>query len=457
MNKDFGWFSPGQMRAYDMIAAEVSQGDKILEVGCLLGKATKYLAEKINESGAELHCVDPWDSNTASSKPEFCKQFEEAFGEDLYPTFRDNVSDFEFITAHKMTAVDFFSSLPPDTKFKHIYIDGNHKARYVKKDIINSLRHVRDDGFIWGDDYIPANLHEVSPVVDEIFGDSVEIFDRHWKFDVSKNKELHRKLLEMYNHVDTTKEQKSITGLMPLKIMDETNFGWFKECISSFLPVIKKHEVLIRVCNESPSNYTARIQSYFNEIGLEVEYVKGNGFVNAVQSLIRSVKEDYFFFMLDDVELLTSKDFITPILGAFDRIPGLAQVKYGAGIVGRKSKRKSLELYSHLYTPHQEARDTIWYKTIADDTEEYILSHYNAVLDSKIFKELDSKIDINNNIPTWDAYVVQLRLRFINEISHYRTGWLNMEDYLFCHGRQNIPGGVPRHQSLAFIEECKYD
>ena len=197
-NKIFGWFSHHHKKVYRDILSEVEPGDHILEVGCLLGKSTLYLANLVKDKDVTLHCCDLWESETASSIPEYCERFEQLYGKDLYPEFERNLSGFDFIESHKIDSTEYFKTLKEDFKFKRIYLDGCHKYNTVKSDIISSIKHIENNGVICGDDY----GEEVAIAVDEIFGNTVEFTTpRQWFFDVEKNKDKFNKLLNKYHSV----------------------------------------------------------------------------------------------------------------------------------------------------------------------------------------------------------------------------------------------------------------
>jgi hypothetical protein len=51
-------------------------------------------------------------------------------------------------STHKMTSDKFFESTPSDKKWDIIFVDGDHNREQVKKDILNSLDHLNDNGII---------------------------------------------------------------------------------------------------------------------------------------------------------------------------------------------------------------------------------------------------------------------------------------------------------------------
>jgi len=69
-------------------------------------------------------------------------------------------------------------------KFDYIYIDGDHHYEQVKRDILNYLPFVKDDGILCGDDYHPLEFYpeprsreclgpEVKRAVDEIIPEAI--------------------------------------------------------------------------------------------------------------------------------------------------------------------------------------------------------------------------------------------------------------------------------------------
>jgi len=204
-NDIFGWFSSQHKKVYRNVLSEAPVDGHILEVGCLFGKSTLYLANLIKHKNITLHCCDLWESETASSIPAYRRKFEEEYGKDLYPVFKKNLSGYDFIEANKMSSTEFFSNLNNDFKFSRIYLDGCHDYEIVKLDIINSLWHIREDGIIAGDDY----ADDVAKAVDEIFGNSVQFSSpRQWVFDIRKNKSLYEELLQKYHHATKQEEIK---------------------------------------------------------------------------------------------------------------------------------------------------------------------------------------------------------------------------------------------------------
>ena len=68
------------------------------------------------------------------------------------------------------TSDEFFATLPRDTKFDVIFIDGLHSAPQVKFDIINSMEHLNDGGFIV--------CHDMNPLLE--FHQTEQYNGGHW-------------------------------------------------------------------------------------------------------------------------------------------------------------------------------------------------------------------------------------------------------------------------------------
>lgn len=61
------------------------------------------------------------------------------------------------------TSDDFFESISDDTKFDVIFIDELHVAEQVYRDIVNSMKHLSENGYIVLHDCMPENKHDTRP------------------------------------------------------------------------------------------------------------------------------------------------------------------------------------------------------------------------------------------------------------------------------------------------------
>jgi len=64
---------------------------------------------------------------------------------------------------YKMTSDDFFTNEAKDNKWDIIFIDGLHEKEQVKRDIINSLNHLNENGTIVCHDMCPPSELHLEP------------------------------------------------------------------------------------------------------------------------------------------------------------------------------------------------------------------------------------------------------------------------------------------------------
>jgi precorrin-6B methylase 2 len=140
------------------------------EIGCYAGESTIVFLE--SNKIKKLYAVDPWksgyDKNDSASFSDMYK-VEKEFDKKIKP---------HKVVKLKMTFEEAFEQIP---ELDIVYIDGNHKYEYVLKDIINSLKKIKDGGIISGHDYGSKKHVGVTKAVDEIFGKPDIVFgDKSW-------------------------------------------------------------------------------------------------------------------------------------------------------------------------------------------------------------------------------------------------------------------------------------
>lgn len=81
-----------------------------------------------------------------------------------------------------MTTDEYFSNLTESDKFDIIFIDACHEKAFVKRDVINSLKHLASNGTIVIDDINPTEEYLLNP---NWCGDGWEIF-----FELGKREDL---------------------------------------------------------------------------------------------------------------------------------------------------------------------------------------------------------------------------------------------------------------------------
>ena len=127
-----------------------------VEIGVYLGEFTKLLAME----GFKIYGVDPWliysdlgSKHRQGAYDAFYKMAQNALVP--YP-------NVELIRKTSMDAVKDFG----DGSLDFVYIDANHKFRYIAEDIYEWSKKVRTGGIVSGHDYSISGMCQVKPVVD---------------------------------------------------------------------------------------------------------------------------------------------------------------------------------------------------------------------------------------------------------------------------------------------------
>jgi predicted O-methyltransferase YrrM len=146
------------------------------EVGCYAGESTKMFLEsnKVNL----LYAIDIWEDemdNFKKIRPNHDFSIVEK-------TFDESMKEFN-VKKLKMYFSEALESLPT---LDFIYIDANHDYEFVKDDITNGLKKVKDCGIISGHDYNNQNPGVIR-AVNEFFGEPDVIFsDSSWLVKLNK-------------------------------------------------------------------------------------------------------------------------------------------------------------------------------------------------------------------------------------------------------------------------------
>jgi predicted O-methyltransferase YrrM len=132
----------------------------ILEIGSWYGASALSWAQGLtlhNKSNGSITCVDAWQPffDRSLHKDDVYVAMEKALGSDVaYNIFLHNISTVpEKIQRQHFRGIS--SNVLPllrDNEFDVVFIDADHTYEPVKKDILLSLRLVKDGGIICGDD-----------------------------------------------------------------------------------------------------------------------------------------------------------------------------------------------------------------------------------------------------------------------------------------------------------------
>lgn len=136
-----------------------------IEIGSWLGLSSVFLASKVKD---KLYCIDPWEIQVEQKMVESWAQYENK----LFDQFLSNIIHLK-LESKIIPLKGFSHQILPDfnQKVDLIFIDGSHKYENVKFDIINSLKLLKPNGIICGDDWgIPlSNISEgVVRAVEEV-------------------------------------------------------------------------------------------------------------------------------------------------------------------------------------------------------------------------------------------------------------------------------------------------
>ena len=143
------------------------------EIGVHLGDFSKTILDSVFPK--ELHLIDPWEYKTSSIyKTALYGGGAKGGQAEMDERYSHILSRFDMqihngqVEVHRGYSTDILENFP-DRYFDWIYIDGNHLYEYVKIDLELSLRKVKTDGYITGDDYKEGGWWEggVKRAVDE--------------------------------------------------------------------------------------------------------------------------------------------------------------------------------------------------------------------------------------------------------------------------------------------------
>ena len=141
----------------------------IVEIGSYVGESTIIFAQFFKK----VISIDPYIDNYDPTD-HACKY---APFDQVYNRFIFNTKNFPNIDHIRKTSEDAINDFLPNS-IDFVYIDGNHKYEFVKKDIQNYWKIVKPGGFLGGHDYhsidVKKAIEETINYVDHDF------VDRSW-------------------------------------------------------------------------------------------------------------------------------------------------------------------------------------------------------------------------------------------------------------------------------------
>ena len=163
------WFTYPNL--YSWFVNQLSDGSKIVEVGCWKGKSIAYLGVEILNSGKDIKvdAVDTWSemaSETYHKTDTYIKT------NTLYQLFCSNISPVsKVVTPVRMTSLDAAKTYGDET-LDVVFIDACHDYSCVKEDISAWLPKVKSGGYLsghdysWSEDVKRAVNESVNPIVE---------------------------------------------------------------------------------------------------------------------------------------------------------------------------------------------------------------------------------------------------------------------------------------------------
>jgi SAM-dependent methyltransferase len=167
------WFTYPHLYRY--FVQKLSDGGKIVEVGCWKGKSVAFLAVEIINSGKKIK-VDAVDTWQGTPDEEYHQNDTYVKTDKLYQLFLSNISPVSsVVTPIRKTSVEAAADYA-DNSLDVVFIDAGHTYNDVMADISAWLPKVKSKGWLAGHDYASS---EVKRAVDESIG-SVDQSEGCW-------------------------------------------------------------------------------------------------------------------------------------------------------------------------------------------------------------------------------------------------------------------------------------
>lgn len=131
------------------------------EVGVWEGAFSQRILEVCEPK--ELHLIDPWLYQPEFANTGFGRKKNETLMEEKYQGVVQRFKDDPRVKIHRGMSDEMLAAMP-DASLDWIYLDGNHNAPFIDRDLEMSLRKVKPDGIISGDDFNWQSERSDAPV-----------------------------------------------------------------------------------------------------------------------------------------------------------------------------------------------------------------------------------------------------------------------------------------------------
>ena len=164
------WFTYPNL--YSNMVGFFPSNSHFVEVGSWKGRSSAFMAVEINNSGKNIKfdCVDTW----RGSGNEDCHNLDSYVkAGTLYEKFLSNIEPVKHIITPKRGDSVEIAKTYTDKSLDFVFIDGDHRYKFVKADILAWLPKVKSGGILAGHDYA---LDDVNRAVHEVFGTQVNLY-----------------------------------------------------------------------------------------------------------------------------------------------------------------------------------------------------------------------------------------------------------------------------------------
>ena len=148
-----------QMRG--RLLAMMPKGGVCAEVGVWEGNFSERILNECEPTA--LHLIDPWLYQPEFGNTAFGRRKNEHLMEERYQSVVEKFKDDPRVSIHRAKSEEAFAALP-DHSLDWVYLDGNHNEPFIGQDLEMSLRKVKLDGIISGDDFNWQSERSGAPV-----------------------------------------------------------------------------------------------------------------------------------------------------------------------------------------------------------------------------------------------------------------------------------------------------
>ena len=175
-----GWLDFDDL--YDRIFQSASNGSHFVEIGCWLGKSSCYMAEKIKEDGKLIRfdCIDIWNTGETGKAYEDMLNMNDG---NVLGLFVNNLKSAGVINYMNLIQLSTFEAVNiyKDDSLDFIFIDNNHEAGHVYRELNLWHNKVKSGGIIAGHDYYAHQDWNVAKAVNTF------VAERDLKLEVMTN------------------------------------------------------------------------------------------------------------------------------------------------------------------------------------------------------------------------------------------------------------------------------